>query len=90
MISRVVIPVVLLVSALLAADVFVLPVVTPALKKKAGEYYDNECKGCHRWARKFAAPPMKDIAPMSESDAKTMAAWLLYILEHPDDPGRPK
>lgn len=119
--SRAVVAVLLLVSVLLAADVFVLPAVTPELKAKASEYYNNECKGCHRWARKFAAPPMKDnvaqyvenpealvqylmkpepkhpdqwdpmeIAPMSESDAKTMAAWLLYILEHPDDPGRPK
>ncbi|WP_290728026.1 MULTISPECIES: hypothetical protein [unclassified Fibrobacter] len=121
MISRVVIPVVLLVCALFAADVFVLPAVTPELKAKAGEYYNNECKGCHRWARKFAAPPMKDnvaqyvenpealvqylmkpepkhpdqwdpmeISPMSEADAKMMASWLLYILEHPDDLGRPK
>jgi hypothetical protein len=31
-----------------------------------------------------------EISPMSEADAKMMASWLLYILEHPDDPGRPK
>ena len=119
--SRAVVAVLLLVIVLLAADVFVLPAVTPALKKKAGEYYDNECKGCHRWARKFAAPPMKDnvaqyvekpealvqylmkpepkhpdqwdpmeIAPMDSAEAKMMAAWLLYILKHPDDATRPK
>jgi len=110
-----------LASLLFAADVFVLPKVTPELKKNAFEYYNNECKGCHRWARKFAAPPMRDnvaqyvqnpealvkylmkpepkhpdewdpmeISPMSEADAKMMASWLLYILEHPDEPERPK
>ena len=119
--SRTIVAVLLLVSVLLAADVFVLPAVTPELKANASEYYNNECKGCHRCARKFAAPPMKDnvaqyvenpealvkylmkpepkhpdqwdpmeISPMSEADAKMMASWLLYILEHPDDPGRPK
>jgi hypothetical protein len=31
-----------------------------------------------------------EISPMSEADAKMMESWLLYILEHPDDPGRPK
>ena len=119
--SRAVVAVLLLVCALFAADVFVLPTVTPELKAKASEYYNNECKGCHRWARKFAAPPMKDnvaqyaedpqglvrylmkpepkhpdqwepmeIAPMDSARAKVMAAWLLYILKHPDDAGRPK
>ena len=38
----------------------VLPPVTPELKRDAQEYYNNECKACHRWARKFAAPPMRD------------------------------
>ena len=118
---RVAVLVLLLVCALFAVDAFVLPPVTPELKKSAEEYYNDECKGCHRWARKFAAPPMKDnvaqyagrpkelveylvkpepkhpdmwppmeIAPMDENRAKVMAAWLMYILEHPDDPGRPK
>ena len=45
-----------LVCALFAVEAFVLPPVTPELKKEAQEYFNNECKGCHRWARKFAAP----------------------------------
>ena len=119
--SRICILIVVAVSLLFAVDAFVLPSVTPELKTKASEYYNNECKGCHRWARKFAAPPMKDnvaqyaedpqglvrylmkpepkhpdqwepmeIAPMDSAEAKMMAAWLLYILKHPDDAGRPK
>ena len=41
--SWAVVAVLLLVSVLLAADVFVLPAVTPELKAKASEYYNNEC-----------------------------------------------
>lgn len=111
----------LVACALFALDAFVLPEVTPELKSNASEYFQNECKGCHRWARKFAAPPMHDnvahyadnpkgmveylmhptpkhpeewpamdITPLSEVQAKMMTAWLLYILENPEDPGRPK
>ena len=109
------------VCALFAVDAFVLPPVTPELKTKAQEYYNYECKACHRWARKFAAPPMRDnvehyaenpeglvrylmhptpqhpdewpameITPLTEDQAKMMAAWLIYIFGNPDDPGRPK
>lgn len=110
-----------LTSALFALDLFTLPEVTPELKNDAQEFFTNECKGCHRWARKFAAPPMRDnvqqyvgkpeemvkylmhptpkhpeewqsmdITPLTEPQAKMMTAWLLYILQNPDDPGRPK
>lgn len=109
-----------LVSGLMALD-FTLPQVTPDLKKNSREFFDNECKGCHRWARKFAAPPMRDnvaqyqsnpqemvqylmhptpkhpeewpamdITPLTEPQAKMMAAWLLFILENPEDETRPK
>ena len=112
---------VLLVGSLFAVEVFSLPKVTPELKADAQEYYNNECKACHRWARKFAAPPMKEnvaqyaekpeemvrylmhptpkhseiwpameITPLTEEQAKMMTAWLLYILNNPEDPGRPK
>lgn len=112
---------VLLVGSLFAVEVFSLPKVTPELKTKAQGYYNNECKACHRWARKFAAPPMKEnvaqyaekpeemvrylmhptpkhpeiwpameITPLTEEQAKMMTAWLLYILNNPEDPGRPK
>ncbi len=110
-----------MVSALFALDVFTLPPVTPELKTDAQTFFNRECKACHRWARKFAAPPMRDnveqykanpqemvrylmqptpkhpdewpamdIAPLTEAQAKMMTAWLLFILENPDDPGRPK
>ena len=112
---------VLLVGSLFAVEVFSLPKVTPELKVEAQEYYNNECKACHRWARKFAAPPMSEnvaqyaekpeemvrylmhptqkhpetwppmeITPLTEDQAKMMTAWLLYILDNPEDPGRPK
>lgn len=110
-----------LASALFALDIFTLPAVTPELKTDAQEFFQNECKGCHRWARKFAAPPMRDnvqqyvdhpeemvkylmhptpkhpdewpamdITPLTETQAKMMTAWLLFILQNPEDPGRPK
>lgn len=113
--------VLIVVSSLLAVEIFVLPEVTPDLKKEAEEFFTNECKGCHRWARKFAAPPMKEnvsqyakkpeemvkylmhpssknpdlwppmeITPLNEKQAKMMTAWLFYILENENDPGRPK
>ena len=109
------------VCTLLAADIMSLPKVTPELKNSASEYYNSECKGCHRWNRKFAAPAMKEnvshyvnapemlvkylmkpepkhpetwapmeIAPTDEANAKKMAAFLFYILEHEDDSLRPK
>ncbi|MBR2075125.1 MAG: c-type cytochrome [Fibrobacter sp.] len=112
---------VVLATALFAVEVFSLPKVTPELKAGAQEYYNNECKACHRWGRKFAAPPMKEnvaqyaekpeemvkylmhptpkhpdiwpameITPLTEDQAKMMTAWLLYILDNPEDPGRPK
>lgn len=112
---------VLLFSGALFALDFALPAVTPELKANASEFYSNECKACHRWSRKFAAPPMRDnvtqyasnsdelvrylmhptprhpeewpamdITPLTETQAKMMAAWLLYILENQEDPTRPK
>lgn len=108
-------------SVLFALDLFALPEVTSELKSDAQKFYKGECQACHRWARKFAAPPMKenvsqykanpeemvkylmapspkhpdqwpamDITPLTETQAKMMTAWLLYILENPEDPGRPK
>lgn len=118
---KIVLVVLALTSVLFALDLFALPKVTPELKSEAQEFFANECKGCHRWARKFAAPPMRDnvqqyaenpeemvkylmaptpkhpdqwpamdITPLTETQAKMMTAWLLYILKNPDDPGRPK
>ena len=108
-------------SVLFALDVFALPAVTDDLKKESGEFFQNECKGCHRWARKFAAPPMKEnvlqyrgrpdemvqylmhptpkhpelwpameITPLTETQAKKMTAWLLFLRDNEDDPTRPK
>lgn len=67
----------LLVCALFAADVFVLPQVTPELKKDAKEFFDNECKGCHRWARKFAAPPMHDNVEHYAENPEGMVQYLM-------------
>lgn len=117
---KILVGVFVLISGLFALD-FALPEVTPELKSEAREFYDNECRGCHRWGRKFAAPPMRDnvaryeatsqelvrylmkpepvhpdewpamdITPLTESQAKKMSAWLLYILKNPEDPTRPK
>lgn len=63
--------------ALFALDAFVLPEVTPELKSSAREYFDNECKGCHRWARKFAAPPMHDNVEHYASDPEAMVRYLM-------------
>lgn len=72
--------------ALFALDAFVLPDVTPELKKEAREYFDNECKGCHRWARKFAAPPMHDNAETYASDPEAMVRYLMKPTpQHPDE-----
>lgn len=74
-----------LVSGLLAVDSFILPKVTPELKKEASELYNNECKGCHRWGRKFAAPPMKDNVAQYESNPEAMVEYLLKPTpKHPD------
>jgi len=109
-----------LATGLFALD-FALPEITPELKANAREFFDDECKACHRWARKFAAPPMRDnvaqyeskpqemveylmhptpkhpeewpamdISPLTETQAKMVTAWLMYILKNPDDATRPK
>lgn len=76
----------LLVSGLFAADLFVLPEVTEKLKDDAYAYYNNECKSCHRWARKFAAPPMKDNAAQYAENPQAMVEYLLKPTpKHPDD-----
>ncbi|WP_173384342.1 hypothetical protein [Fibrobacter succinogenes] len=75
--SRICILIVVAVSLLFAVDAFVLPSVTPELKAKASEYYNNECKGCHRWARKFAAPPMKDNVVQYAEDPQGLVRYLM-------------
>ena len=30
------------------------------------------------------------LEPLADKDAKNLAAWLLYLAEHPDSPDRPK
>ena len=83
--SRICILIVVAVSLLSAVDAFVLPSVTPELKKNASEYYNNECKGCHRWARKFAAPPMKDNVAQYAEDPQGLVRYLMKPeLKHPD------
>lgn len=78
--------VLLLVCALFAADVFVLPQVTPELKSNAKEFFDNECKGCHRWARKFAAPPMRDNVERYAENPEDMVKYLMHPTpQHPEE-----
>lgn len=75
----------LLVGTLFAVEVFSLPKVTPELKTEAQEYYNNECKACHRWARKFAAPPMKDnVAQYAEKPEKMVRYLMLPTPKHPE------
>ncbi len=72
-------------SALFALDLFTLPAVTPELKKEAGEFFQNECKGCHRWARKFAAPPMKENVQQYVERPEEMVQYLMHPTpRHPD------
>ena len=69
---------VLLVGSLFAVEVFSLPKVTPELKADAQEYYNNECKACHRWARKFAAPPMKENVAQYAEKPEEMVRYLMH------------
>ncbi|SHL78811.1 hypothetical protein SAMN05720764_12331 [Fibrobacter sp. UWH5] len=74
-----------LVSGLFALD-FALPEVTPELKTNAREFFDDECKGCHRWARKFAAPPMHDNAAQYESNPQELVQYLMHPTpKHPEE-----
>ena len=78
--------VLLLACALFAVETFVLPEVTPELKSNASEYFQNECKGCHRWARKFAAPPMRDNVTQYAENPKGMVEYLMHATpKHPDE-----
>lgn len=47
------------VTALFAADAFLLPELTADARESAAELYDRECYACHRWNRAFAGPDMK-------------------------------
>ena len=72
-------------SALFALDIFTLPAVTQELKKDASEFFQNECKGCHRWARKFAAPPMKENVQQYVERPEEMVQYLMHPTpRHPD------
>ena len=83
---RVVVTIFILACALFAVDAFVLPPVTPELKKDAQDYYNNECKGCHRWARKFAAPPMHDNVESYAEKPEDMVRYLMHPTpQHPDE-----
>ena len=84
--SRICILIVVAVSLLFAVDAFVLPSVTPELKTKASEYYNNECKGCHRWARKFAAPPMRDNVANYAENPEGLVRYLMHPTpQHPEE-----
>ncbi len=76
---------VLLVGSLFAVEVFSLPKVTPELKEEAQEYYNNECKACHRWARKFAAPPMQEnVSHYAEKPEEMVQYLMLPTPKHPE------
>lgn len=78
--------VLLLACTLFALETFVLPEVTPELKSNASEYFQNECKGCHRWARKFAAPPMRDNVTQYVENPQGMVEYLMHPTpKHPDE-----
>ena len=78
--------VLLLACTLFALETFVLPEVTPELKSNASEYFQNECKGCHRWARKFAAPPMRDNVSQYAENPQGMVKYLMHPTpKHPDE-----
>lgn len=75
-----------MVSALFALDLFALPKVTPELKTEANEFFQNECKACHRWARKFAAPPMQENVAQYENSPEEMVKYLMHPTpKHPDE-----
>ncbi len=75
----------LLVGTLFAVEVFSLPKVTPELKSKAQEYYNDECKACHRWERKFAAPPMKENVAQYADNPEEMVKYLMHPTpRHPE------
>lgn len=75
----------MLVTGIFALD-FVLPDVTPELKNNARNFFDDECKGCHRWARKFAAPPMRDNVSNYEANPQEMVKYLMQPTpRHPDE-----
>lgn len=68
------------------SNLSVLPPITPELKTQAQEYYNNECKGCHRWARKFAAPPMRDNVAQYAEKPEEMVKYLMHPTpQHPDE-----
>ena len=74
-----------LVGTLFAVEVFSLPKVTPELKSKAQEYYNDECKACHRWGRKFAAPPMKENVAQYVDNPEEMVKYLMHPTpKHPE------
>jgi cytochrome c551/c552 len=76
---------VFLVGTLFAVEVFSLPQVTPELKEKAQDYYNDECKACHRWARKFAAPPMKENVAQYAEKPEEMVQYLMHPTpKHPE------
>ncbi|MCQ2104571.1 MAG: hypothetical protein MJZ26_02150 [Fibrobacter sp.] len=83
---KTVIGVFVMVSALFALDLFALPKVTPELKTEANEFFQNECKACHRWARKFAAPPMQENVAQYENSPEEMVKYLMHPTpKHPDE-----
>ena len=51
---------------------------TPELKANAAEYFEDECRGCHRWARKFAAPPMHDNVEHYADNPQGMVQYLMH------------
>ena len=68
------------------SNLSVLPPVTPELKTQAQEYYNYECKACHRWARKFAAPPMRDNVEHYAENPEGMVRYLMHPTpQHPEE-----
>ena len=67
------------------SNLAVLPPVTPELKRDAQVYFNNECKACHRWARKFAAPPMRDNVANYAENPEGMVRYLMHPTpQHPE------
>ena len=68
------------------SNLSVLPPVTPELKTQAQEYYNYECKACHRWARMFAAPPMHDNVESYAEKPEDMVRYLMHPTpQHPEE-----
>ncbi|MCF0215851.1 MAG: hypothetical protein HUK21_05210 [Fibrobacteraceae bacterium] len=64
---------------------YALPKVTPELKKESYDFYNNECKGCHRWARKFAAPAMSENVAQYKNNGRGLVKYLMDPKPiHPD------